>query len=349
MPRLIDIARLAAALALSTLAIPIGVNGAAAQDEAAFYKGKTVRFVVGAGVGGGFDTYARMLAPHLAKALGATVIVENQPGAGGIIALNAIAAAQPDGLRIMLVNGTPLLLGQILETKNVRYDMTKLSHLGAISNEPWAATVRTDLPIKSPQDLVKYGKQIRWGATGPIGGPSDGAALTCEALKIDCRIIAGYRGSSDIALAMQRGEIDGLYITDGSAARYRERKQAHVVGIGARERSKLMPDVPTFHEAVKLSPQSQWWLDVRAELNDFGRVLVTTPGVPADRLAFLRAAIKKVLTDPVVLAEADKRKRELEYRDPEVLSKLATKLINGIDAKQKAAMREVVLKKYYGK
>lgn len=349
MPRLIDKSRAAAAVALSALAIAIGANGAAAEDAAAFYKGKTVRLVVGAGVGGGFDTYARMLAPHFAKALDATVIVENQPGAGGIIALNAIVAAQPDGLRMMLVNGTPLLLGQILETANVRYDMTKVSHLGAISNEPWVASVRTDLPIKSPQDMVKYGKQIRWGATGLTSGPSDGAALTCEALKLDCRIITGYRGSSEIALAMERGEIDGLYVTDGSAARYQQSKRVRVVGVGARERSKLMPDVPTFHEAVKLSPQSQWWLDVRAELNDFGRVLVTTPGVPADRLAFLRAAIKKVLTDPAVIKEAAKRNRELEYRDPELLRKLAAKLIKGIDAKQKAAMREVVLKKYYSK
>ena len=340
-------------LKLALIASLIGLAGsggqAVAEDAAAFYKGKTVRFIVGVGVGGGFDTYARLLAPHFSKALDATVVVENQPGAGGIIALNGIAAASPDGLRIHIANGTPLLLGQILETKNVRYDMTKLSHLGAVSNEPWAALVRNDLPIKTPQDLVKYDKQIRWGATGPTGGPSDGAALTCEALSLNCRIITGYRGSSEIALAMQRGEVDALYVTDASAYRYQQRKQAHVIGVGARERSKLMPNVPTFFEAVKLSKDKQWWLDFRAELNDFGRILVTSPGVPADRLAFLRAAIKKVMTDPAVVAEAEKKKRPIEYRDPETLRKLASKLLGDITPEQRKAVREVVLTKYYSK
>ncbi len=338
-----------ASVALAGLVLSMSANGGAAQDAAAFYKGKTVRFIVGVGVGGGFDTYARMLAPHFGKTLDATVVVENQPGAGGIIALNGIAAAQPDGLRIHIANGTPLLLGQILETKNVRYDMRKLSHLGAVSNEPWAALVRLDLPIKSPQELVGYGKLIRWGATGPTGGPSDGAALTCEALKLQCRLVTGYRGSSEIALAMQRGEVDALYVTDASAFRYQQGKQARVVGIGARERSKLMKDVPTFHEAVKLSKEQQWWLDFRAELNDFGRILVTSPGVPADRLAYLRAAVKKVLTDPAVIAEAAKKKRDLAYRDPETLRKLAAKLLDSVTEKERANVREVVLKKYYSK
>ena len=85
-----------------------------AQDPAAFYKGKTVKFVVGFGTGGGFDAYARMIGPPLAKALDGTVVVENQPGAGGIIALNRVAASPADGLTMMIVDGTPAALGQLV-------------------------------------------------------------------------------------------------------------------------------------------------------------------------------------------------------------------------------------------
>src|SRR5258706_13448773 len=81
--------------------------------EEAFYKGKTVKMIVGYGPGGGYDVYARMLAPHLSKVLGATVVVENQPGAGGLNALDKLYAAPPDGLQLMLANGTPAAMPQL--------------------------------------------------------------------------------------------------------------------------------------------------------------------------------------------------------------------------------------------
>ncbi|MGE0626916.1 MAG: tripartite tricarboxylate transporter substrate-binding protein [Hyphomicrobiaceae bacterium] len=340
---------LTAATGLAALVSLTGSANALAEDAAQFYKDKTVRFIVGVGVGGGFDQYARMLAPHIAKQLGATVVVENQPGAGGIIALNTMSVAQPDGLRFQIINGTPLLLGQLLGLKNIRYDLTKLEHLGAVSAEPWAALVSTKLPIKTPQDLVSYGKQISWGATGPTGGPSDGAAITCQALKLNCQIVTGFRGSAEIALAMERGEVDALYVTDASALNYAKNKQARPVGVGARKRSTLLPDVPTFYETLKLAPEQQWWLDLRTELNEFGRVLVTTTGVPADRLAYLRGAIKKVLTDPAVIAEGAKRRRYIEFREPAAVHNLAKKLLGTLDAKQKAEVNDVIMKKFYSK
>ena len=107
-------------------ALSLGAGPSRAQDAPAFYKGKTVRFVVGVGVGGGFDAYARMIAPYLARQLDASVVVENQLGAGGLVALNRISTAQADGLQLMIVNGTPAALGQLLDQQNVRYDLTKL-------------------------------------------------------------------------------------------------------------------------------------------------------------------------------------------------------------------------------
>lgn len=319
--------------------------GAQAQDTgAAFYKGKTVRFTVGLGVGGGFDAYARMIAPYLAKELDTTVIVENLPGAGGLLALNQVYTAQPDGLRILIVNGTPAALGQLLEQDNIRYDLTKADHLGIISAYPWIWLMGPKSNVRTVADAMKPGVKIRWGGTGPSDGPADGAALTCHALKLDCQIVLGYKSSGDIALAMERGEMDGLYLSDSSAANYVKTGQARAIAAMGRTRSTLLPDTPTVFEQVKLTPDQEWWFDFRANLNDIGRILITTPGVPADRLAFLRAAVKRALTNPELMAEGERTQRFVGYQPPEKALEMTRKVLGGLTPEQKKTVHDVIFK-----
>ena len=338
--------RIRSLIAAAALALVPAPRAAAAQEGADFYKGKTVRFIVSVGVGGGFDTYARMIAPHLAKALEATVVVENQPGAGGILALNQMMISAPDGLRFVIINGTPALLAQILEQDNLKYDLTRIPHLGVIAAEPWAVLVRPDSPIRTPQDLAGHKGRITWAGSGPTGGPGDGASITCHALGLACRVVMGYRSSSEMALALQRSEIDALYVTDASAGTYDKGQQARAIAIAARERSAVLPGLPTLYDTLALTPEQTWWLDLRAELNQYGRVLLTMPGIPADRLAALRAAIAKVLTDPAVIAEGAKTQRFIEFRDGETMERLARKLATQLSPERKREVREVVLKKY---
>src|SRR6202163_2201403 len=123
---------------LCALALAACAPAARAQDaERAYFGGKTVRMVVGYGPGGGYDAYARMVAPHLSKVLGASVVVENQPGAGGLVALNRIATAAPEGLTIMIVNGTGAALSQLTEQAGVRFDLGQFGYLGTVSASPW--------------------------------------------------------------------------------------------------------------------------------------------------------------------------------------------------------------------
>jgi tripartite-type tricarboxylate transporter receptor subunit TctC len=132
-----------------------------AQDtEAAFYRGKTVTIIVGFGPGGGYDTYARLIAPYLSRSLGTTVVVQNQPGAGGIAALDSLYAAPPDGLQIMHLNGAAAALSQLVGLPGVRYDLAKVSHLGTVSTSPFVWLVAPDSPIKTPQEAVNSHKQI---------------------------------------------------------------------------------------------------------------------------------------------------------------------------------------------
>ena len=181
----------AAGMILAAASLPL-VSPADAQDaEESFFKGKTVKIVVGYGPGGGYDVYARMIAPYIAKTLGGTVIVENQPGAGGLTALNRVYAAPPDGLTMMIVNGAGATLAQLVEQPSVRYDLGKLGHLGTVSASPWVWLVGPNSPISTPQDALKADKQMMWSGSGPMDGLSDGAGFTCEALKLNCRIVMG--------------------------------------------------------------------------------------------------------------------------------------------------------------
>ena len=323
------------------LALSMSVS-ARAQDAAAFYKGKTVHFVVGLAVGGGFDAYARMIAPYLAQELGANVVVDNLPGAGGLLALNQIYTGQGDGLRVLIVNGTPAGLGQLLEQDNIRYDLAKFDHLGVISAYPWIWLASKQSGIKTVADALQPGRKIRWGGTGPSDGPADGAAITCEALKLDCQTILGYRSSGEIALAMERGELDGLYVSDSSAANYTQAGQVNPVASMARVRSALLPNVPTVYEQVKLTPDQEWWFDFRANLNDLGRILVTSPGTPPERLAFLREAVRRALSNPALIAEGEKSQRFVAWQAPDKAVEITRKVLSAVTPEQKKRIRDAV-------
>src|SRR6516162_6555139 len=285
--------------ALSAALLCATLGAARAQDaERAFFSGKTVRLVVGFGPGGGYDAYARMIAPYLSRALGGSVVVENQPGAGGLVALNRIYTAPPDGLTMTIVNGTGAALAQLTEQGGVRFDLGRFGYLGTVSASPWLWLVGSGSPIHTPQDAIKLGKKLNWAASGPADGLSDGAAFTCEALGLDCHVVLGYAGSNQAALAVTQGEMDAIYVSDTSANAYVSGGQQHVVAAIAHRRSRFFPDSPTIYETVKLTADQQWLFDFRGKLEDLGRILMVPPGLPPGRLATLQAAVKATLADP---------------------------------------------------
>lgn len=334
--------RLAAVAGLGALVLLAGP--ATAQNAAAAFKGKTVKFLVGYGPGGGYDAYARMLAPHLSAALDATVVVQNQPGAGGLVALNSLYSAAGDPLQIMIVNGTGAALSQLLGDSNVRYDLTKVGQLGLVSSSPWIWVASPNSPRNTVADFVKPGVKTIWGGAGQIDGLSDGAAITCEALKLDCKIVRGYKGSADAALALSRGEIDSLYVSDTSANNYVSSGGAKAILTLSTDKSRFFPKLPTVFEAVKLTPEQKWWFDFRETLDDLGRILVAAPNLPKDQLAFLQAAVRKVLADKDVIAEGEKTKRYVGYEDPATVHKMIAAVLTSITPEQKKMAQGVIMK-----
>jgi tripartite-type tricarboxylate transporter receptor subunit TctC len=339
------IGRAARILVLGTLSLAALLGSAIAQDaEPAFFQGKTVRLIVGYGPGGGYDVYARMIAPPLAKILNATVVVENQPGAGGLVALNRLYTSAPDGLTMMLVNGTGAALSQLTEQSGARYDLGKVGYLGTVSASPWMWLVGPDSTIRTPQDALKLGKKINWAASGPADGLSDGAAFTCEALKLDCHVVLGYGGSSQAALAVTRGEMDAIYVSDTSANNYVKSGELRPIAAMGRQKSRFFPGTPAIFDALTLDADQQWLFDFHASLENLGRILVVPPGMAAPRLAFLQAAVRQTLTDPQLIADGERSQRYIDYLDAETTRKNALAVVTNITPEQKQRVQVMLTK-----
>lgn len=319
----------------------LATQPAAAADD--YYKDKTIRFVVGFGAGGGYDTYSRLLAPYLEKELGATVLVENLPGAGGLRALNRFYRAPGDGLQLTIVNGAGAAMQQLLDMKGVRFDLTELKYLGIIDYSRWLFLVTPDSPFKTLKDMMHAARTLSFGGSGKISGMSDGAAMGCYTVKMECKVVAGYKGSRAVALAVAQGEMDGMYVSETSAYRYTKAGNVRPVVTWNRKRSTLFPNLPTVFEQVKLNKEQAWWVDYRATVEGLGRVLVMPPSTPAARVATMRATVHKLLTDPSVVAAFEKRKRYVKYIPAEEAEKMVKRVLKSITPEQKAEIRKVVL------
>jgi tripartite-type tricarboxylate transporter receptor subunit TctC len=334
------------ACALLVVAVALASVGARAEDPAAYYRGKTFKFIAGGGVGGGYDAYARLLAPHLGKALGATAVVENQPGAGGLAGLNRIYVSEPSGLQVLILNGGAAVLSQLFELQSVQYDLAKLEYLATVSSSPWLVLVAPNSPYASLKELHAAKKPFLRSAVGLIDGLSDGASMVCEAFAMNCKVVMGYKSSSEAALAITRGEMDALYVSDTSANNYVKSGSNKAIAQVSHRRSQFFADLPTVFEGMSLTPEQSYWMELRSTVDALGRILVTTPGIPADRLAYLQAAVKKVLTDPAVVDEGQRTQRYVGYEDGETTRKRALSVIASTPADQKARIKDVVTKKY---
>lgn len=329
--------------AVGAAALMIASAPASAADD--YYKGKTVRFIVGFGVGGGYDAYSRMIAPELAKRLGATVIVENQPGAGGLNALNRFSRAPGNGLEITIVNGTGVATQQILGTKGLRFDLTKLKYLGITDHSRWQILASPKSSYRTVQDLLNAKEPIRFGASGKLDALGVGGMMACTAIKLKCRVIAGYKGSSQVSLALAQGEVDAIYVSETSALKYAKAGSAVPIVTWNRKRSKLFPNLKAIPEVLSLTPDQLWWIDVRNTIEGLGRMLVAPPSTPKAQVDTLRTAVDSVLTNKAFVAAAKKRNREIKYIKAAEAKKMVERVLSEVTPQEKAKIRTVLLGK----
>jgi tripartite-type tricarboxylate transporter receptor subunit TctC len=316
--------------------------GHAQEAEKAFYAGKTVRMIVGSGVGGGYDVFSRLIAPYLAKTLGATVIVENVPGAGGLVALNKLYVAPPDGLQISLAQGTMAGIAQLTADQAARFDLAKFTYLATVGAPPGLWLVKPDSPIREVQQAIDAKMKWRWASAGGTSGLGIGAAFTCEALNLDCHIVQGYKSSADAGLAVTRGEMDAVYVPESSANHFVKSKQNWALATISRTKSQFFQDRPTVFEAAKIDPDRIWAMDFLANLEGLGRLLVAPPGIPPARLAYLNEAIKETLHNPQLRAEGERIERIIEYSDPASTHKNVVAVVSGVPPAQKARVLKLL-------
>jgi tripartite-type tricarboxylate transporter receptor subunit TctC len=347
MKRMIE-TRCSAVVVALIAAMSLAHNTARADTQADFYKGKTVRIAVGTSPGGGFDAYARLLAPYLQKKLGATVIVENRPGGSHMVAMNAVYQAPPDGLMMMMAPGEGAVLGKLLGEPGIRFDLNNYPILARVNTAPRVLIINPKLPYRTLADIRASGKPLVMSFSGKTDGASDTATVFCYALKMACKMVIGYPSSKEFTLAAVRGETDGTVLADDSAARFSENNQLRPIVTTGRDKSHFLPDVPTVFEAAKIDADGAWWLDFRDDVRKLGRLLMTTPGTPPERLAYLRQTVKEIETDPETMAAFEAKGQPLQYGSPKEMSQIIARLLGGSLSDQKIKeIDEIINKKYY--
>ncbi len=298
---------------LSFLQVLSSAGTIAQESHQDFFKGKTIQLSVGFAAGGGYDSYARMIAPVIAREVGSTVIVVNQPGAGGIASLNDMARATPDGLKMSLVNGWSNGLSQILGVDGVRYDLAKFGMLGTISASPSVWIVGTRAKLTTIDHVRASSAPVNWAVTSVDDGLYVGAAITCFSLKLNCKFVPGYRGTNDGFLSVARGETDMIYLGDTSASNYVKAGDVIALATMSRKRSSLFPSLPTIFEYGGLSSDAEWFIDFHAVVESLGRILIVPPGMESGRLEYLRDAAARAHSDPQLIADGKKSGRYIQF------------------------------------
>jgi len=288
---------------------------AQAQDVAEFYKGKTVRLVVGIGVGSGYDINARLLARHMPKHIPGNpqIIVQNQPGAGSLTMTNQLYAAGPFDGTVFGASFNGLPTTPLLQPTGARFEAVKLNWVGSTNRETQAMYVWHTAPLMTLGDLTS--KEFIVGAQAPGSTQYDYPVLARELFGWKTKVITGYEATPKIHLAMERGEVHGTWANWSTlkaiASPWLTEKKVRILAQWALRKHAEMPDVPLIQELGTTDDQKQALQLALARL-EFGRPFFMPPNVPPERVNAIRRAFDATMKDPEFLAEADKLKIEID-------------------------------------
>jgi tripartite-type tricarboxylate transporter receptor subunit TctC len=314
-------------------ALPLPAFGA---DAASFYKGKTLTIIVTVSPGGGFDMYARMMAPYLRKETGANVIVKNIPGGDGYIGIRECFLAKPDGLNIVITGGVKLPLNQLFGDPRAKgMDIGKLNWLARIGAQPVVMLLSKKLPYRTIDDLKAAKQTITSGTASSLSNQHLALAVLAEALGLDAKMIVGFGGSSEQVLAAMRGELSSFLVSAGSAATFAKQPDLFPFATIDLKRSEIFPDLPAISELTRLGPEQVKLFQMLDKFLSLERVMFTTPGIPKERVEFLRSALDRICRDKKFLAVAKEADRPIEYMPGNNVQNLVAEFLNMPDGKVK--------------
>jgi tripartite-type tricarboxylate transporter receptor subunit TctC len=299
------------ALTLAFAAAPIA---AIAQTPEEFWRGKSIDYIVPTSPGGDYDLRSRLMSRHFPKHIpgNPAIVVRNMPGGLGIAAANYLAKAAPRDGTVMhtIFQNMPTL--QAIGTKEVQFDVRELGWIGNTTSTPNVINSWHTTGITRIEDV--YTKELVVGAPGAASTSTIYPAAMNAILGTKFKIVTGYPGGNDVNLAMEKGEVGGRGSNSWQSwksghPQWIAEKKIHILVQVALERAKDLPDVPLMHELAKNDEDRAVLRFISSDMG-IARAIVTTPGVPADRLNALRRAFDAMMNDADFRAEADKVKMD---------------------------------------
>jgi tripartite-type tricarboxylate transporter receptor subunit TctC len=306
-----------------------GVPTVFAQSAQNFYAGKQITLLCGAAVGGGYDAHARLLARHLGRLIpgNPSIIVQNLPAAGSLVAANQIYNTAPrDGTVVSLIQ-RGMLTAKLINPGQVRFDLAKLNWIGNLATEVGVALAWHTAPHKSAKDL--FDKELIVGGHAGVD-PELTPRLYNAVLGTKFKIINGYNGTADIALAMERGEVSGIGDWSWSSLKQQRPQWIRDGTIRLLLQSGLkkdpeLPDLPNALEFAKTESDRKV-LELFLTQKTVARPVIAPPGVPAERVAILRKAFAELASDPDFLTDAHNSNLDVDLMPGEEVERIVARI-----------------------
>jgi tripartite-type tricarboxylate transporter receptor subunit TctC len=323
--------RVPCARPLGALAALLALGAAPASAEGPSLAGKNVQMLIGFGPGGGYDLWGRVVARHIGKHLpgNPTVVPQNMPGAGSFVAANNIYNIAPKDGTVMGIIARDAALGPITGANGARFDPTKITWLGTPTTETnvCIAYNSPQVKVKSLKDLFE--KELVVGDTGVGTGTHSYPKALNALLGTKFKIIAGFPSSSDVFLAMERGEVDGicesLDSVSGKRPDWIKDNKVVIILQGGAEPNPELKDVPYVVNLARNAEDKQA-IEFLYAGQGIGRPFVAPPDLPADRLKMVRDAFSATMKDPEFIEDAKRQKLDVDPEDGEHLEALIKKI-----------------------
>jgi len=294
------------------IVLVLSVGAVSVQAQESFYQGKTMRIIVGAPPGGGFDAYARMISRHMGKYIpgNPTIIVDNMPGAGMMIAANHIyKVAKPDGLTIGHFTGSQTI-SQLIGQPGAEFDMRKFEYIGTPISDHFSCAFTRASGITSAEKWSTSKRPVKMGGIGP-GNLTDNTIRVLKwATNFPIQLVSGYKGTAPIRLAMEAGEVEGsCWGWDSIKSTWRKAIESGDGIVVIQAAPKPHPGLPTVPLAIDFARNDEGRQLIDAVIhggNIVERSYLLPPGTPKERVELLRRAFVKTMEDADFISEANK-------------------------------------------
>jgi tripartite-type tricarboxylate transporter receptor subunit TctC len=300
----------------AAIALTLGTGVAGADD---FYKGRQISWILSADAGGGYSAYAQTFAPYFSAHIPGNpkIVVQNMPGAGGIRAMIYLNSVAPrDGSTIGMVHSS-VPFAPLYGIEGAKFDALQMHWIGSLDASAGICVAWHTSKIKTWQDMLDH--EFTVGGSGAGSHMETLPTMINRLFGAKMKVISGYKGGNSIYLAMERGEVEGRcggLLSSISSTRpdwFPEKKVVIPIQTGV-ERSTLLPDVPALGEFAK-DERTRQIVRLFVSPQDMDRPILTPPGVPAERVAVLRAAFHAAMNDPGFVAEAKRQHLQIQEID----------------------------------